>query len=296
MPGRTFVAPSRNVIAAAALVFVTGIVALWQLQPREAPPHFYGQTHFSAPPVRNVFTEIFAAKSQIVIPAPAQPSAYEAEQQMSNTELMHRWNPMIADAAKRFGIPVAWIRAVMQLESGGHTMLAETQPIISRAGAMGLMQLMPKTYDDMRRAYRLGANPYDPRDNIMAGAAYLRFLRSKYAYPALFEAYNDGPGHLEERLKTGNLLPVETQTYVANITRKLEGRGPISYEALAKFTRPNGEPVWVNAAIARRVRAPAAGEFADGVQTVITLGRGEQGVREPVAEVMRELRARGAPV
>src|SRR3546814_6906282 len=75
---------------------------------------------------------------------------------------------IIADASRTFGVPEAWIVAVMRAESGGHTML-DGRPITSRAGAMGLMQLMPASYADMRRRLDLGPNPHDPRDNIRAG-------------------------------------------------------------------------------------------------------------------------------
>ena len=76
----------------------------------------------------------------------------------------------IADASRRFRIPAAWIRAVVHVESAGETLA------LSPKGAMGLMQIMPDTWADLRKRYHLGANPYDPHANIMAGAAYLREL------------------------------------------------------------------------------------------------------------------------
>jgi hypothetical protein len=233
--------------------------------------------------------------------APAKPSlsTFDTEQRMGASQRMNRWTPFVAEAAKRFGVPQVWIRAVMQIESGGRTMLNETRPMISSTGALGLMQVMPTTYSDMRRQYNLGPNPFDPHDNILAGAAYLRFLRGKYPYPALFAAYNDGPGNLEERLRTGGLLPPETQTYLGTITGKLGGVGPAAgvsespRAGSAKFTKPNGAPVWIDAASVVSVRAPFPGEYAPGVQTVINVGRMHQGVRETVALAKRNLRARG---
>jgi len=56
----------------------------------------------------------------------------------------------------------------------------EGMPIVSSAGAVGLMQLLPATYGEIAAQYRLGDNPFEPRDNIMAGAAYLRWLHHKY--------------------------------------------------------------------------------------------------------------------
>jgi hypothetical protein len=166
--------------------------------------------------------------------------------------------------------------------------------MLSSAGAMGLMQLMPTTYKDMRAEYRLGSNPYDPHDNIFAGAAYLHWLYGKYGYPAMFAAYNDGPGNLEQRLLDGGLLPVETVNYVGNITAKLEGGG--GPRSQAKFTRPNGEPVLIDIAAIASVRAAFPGEYTPGVQSVITAGKLRQGVRESVAAVTAAIRVHGGIV
>jgi soluble lytic murein transglycosylase-like protein len=234
-------------------------------------------------------------KPKPIPPKPAAPSVFEKEQAMSFHRLMSRWDPLIAEAAKKYSVPQPWIRAVMQAESGGRTMLSPDQPITSTAGAMGLMQLMPETYDDMRRQYRLGSNPYDPHDNIMAGAAYLRFLRSKYPYPQMFAAYNDGPGNLEARLVSGGLLPAETDLYVAHITNTLENGGA-GGRANARLTRPNGEAVMLNAAAVMSVRAAFPGEYAPGVQSVITVGRLHQGVRENLAQAKAIIRAHGGGV
>ena len=114
----------------------------------------------------------------------------------------------------RFGVPAAWIERVMRAESGGQTMLAG-RPITSRAGAMGLMQLMPGTWAEMRAAHALGADPHDPRDNILAGAAYLRAMYDRFGYPGLFAAYNAGPARYAEHLAGGRPLPAETVAFVA---------------------------------------------------------------------------------
>ncbi|GAA0584160.1 lytic transglycosylase domain-containing protein [Rhizomicrobium electricum] len=127
-----------------------------------------------------------------------------------------KWQGEIAQASEQFRMPEAWIGTVMGAESGGHTTL-NGRPITSAAGAMGLMQLMPRTYDDMRQRYGLGTNPYDPHDNITAGAAYLRQMYERYGYPHLFEAYSAGPGRFNAYLKTGKPLPSETRAYVEKI-------------------------------------------------------------------------------
>ena len=159
------------------------------------------------------------AVQKIIVPST--PSDFDRESVMSADELMNRWGPYIAAASRRFGVPETWIGAVMRMESGGRTMLAENQPITSSTGAMGIMQVMPGTYEEMREQYRLGANPYDPNDNVLAGAAYLRWLKGKYGYPAMFAAYNDGPGNLESHLHRRRRLPAETDGYVRGIAKIL---------------------------------------------------------------------------
>lgn len=128
-----------------------------------------------------------------------------------------RWHTEIAEASARFGVPVAWIERVMRAESGGMTML-DGRPITSRAGAMGLMQLMPATWTAMRATYGLGGNPHNPRDNILAGTAYLRAMYDRFGYPGLFGAYNAGPGRYAAYLATGRPLPGETRAYLATVT------------------------------------------------------------------------------
>lgn len=118
----------------------------------------------------------------------------------------------IAEASRRFGIPVAWIRAVMRIESAGDVRA------ISPKGAMGLMQLMPDTWAELRGRYALGRDPYDPRDNILAGTAYLREMFDRYGnIAAMLAAYNAGPGRYDEHLSTRRPLPAETRAYVASI-------------------------------------------------------------------------------
>jgi Transglycosylase SLT domain len=129
---------------------------------------------------------------------------------------MDCWQRLIAAAAKRFGIPAAWIRAVMRAESGGRTTL-NGRPITSSTGAMGLMQVMPETYRAMRQRLGLGADPYDPHDNIFAGAAYLRDMYDCFGYPALFAAYNAGPAAFQAYLDGRTSLPDETWHYLATI-------------------------------------------------------------------------------
>lgn len=131
----------------------------------------------------------------------------------------------ILESSYRFNIPAQWIRAVMQVESGGRTHL-NGRPITSHAGAMGLMQVMPATYEELRREHDLGRNPHHPRDNILAGTAYLRKMYDLFGSPGFLAAYNAGPGRYSQFLNEGRPLPAETRRYVALIHPRIVGIYP----------------------------------------------------------------------
>ncbi|MFT8419636.1 MAG: lytic transglycosylase domain-containing protein [Acetobacter sp.] len=137
------------------------------------------------------------------------------------------WGPYIREASKRFDVPEEWVRAVIQQESGGK-LFHDGQLVTSGPGAMGLMQLMPPTYDEMRAAYNLGGDAYEPHDNIMAGTAYLRQLYDVYGSPGFLAAYNAGPGRLEDFITRNRTLPRETRNYVASIGRRIVGISPLN--------------------------------------------------------------------
>lgn len=122
----------------------------------------------------------------------------------------------VAEASRRFGVPEAWIYAVMGVESAGDL------DATSVKGAMGLMQVMPGTYADLQVRYGLGPNAYDPRDNILAGTAYLREMYDRYGSPGFLAAYNAGPGRYEEHL-AGRPLPSETLAYLARLSPAVGG-------------------------------------------------------------------------
>lgn len=123
----------------------------------------------------------------------------------------------IGEASQRFNVPALWLRAVMQVESAGNAQA------VSPKGAMGLMQIMPNTYAQLRQEYGLGADPFDPHDNIIAGAAYLREMYDLYGTPGFLAAYNAGPGRYDDHLITGQPLPDETQTYLSRLRPLIDG-------------------------------------------------------------------------
>ena len=172
-------------------------------------PHIYiYEPTLMAPGDDQPFRSLVTAMNN---PEVARVAAEEAN--LSPAALIDRWEPFIHEASQRFSVPENWIRAVIRIESGGRTTLFG-RPIISNAGAMGVMQLMSDTYNEMREEHALGPNPFDVRDNILAGTAYLRVLYQHYGYPFLFAAYNAGPGRLEDHLRRGHALPAETRAYI----------------------------------------------------------------------------------
>ncbi len=227
---------------------------------------------------------------------PAQPSVFAQEQTMSSSALMTRWEPLIAEASRKFKVPAQWIRAVIRQESGGRTMLAENLPIISSTGAMGIMQLMPRTYAEMAAQYRLGGDPHNARDNIFAGAAYLKWLHSRYGYPAMFAAYNDGPGNIEDHLHRGRPLPAETRGYIAHIAKSLGDRAVAADLTNVALTQPDGTKVTVDAHQVTALHPAIPGLYEASVKSVVTIGKLNRGIREDVAEALSLLRSHGARI
>jgi hypothetical protein len=137
------------------------------------------------------------------------------------------WGPYVREAGQRFDVPDLWIRSVMRVESGGNE-YRNGQLITSGAGAMGLMQVMPETYDELHDRYSLGDDPFDPHDNILAGTAYLREMYDIYGSPGFLAAYNAGPRRLDDYLSNSRPLPDETRRYVAMIGPNIVGVYPIN--------------------------------------------------------------------
>ncbi len=147
----------------------------------------------------------------------------------------------VSEASRRFGVPESWIRSVMRVESAGNA------TAVSRAGAMGLMQVMPGTYAELRTRYGLGANPFDIRDNVLAGTAYLREMFDRYGATGMLAAYNAGPGRWEEHLAGRRSLPGETVSYLARLGPMLDSNAAAepSIERPAPRPSPFAAPIFV---------------------------------------------------
>jgi soluble lytic murein transglycosylase-like protein len=225
------------------------------------------------------------SEPDLTVQRPANP-----ELTMGPKALLGRWNPIVADAAEKFQVPASWIVAVMRNETGGRTMSKDGRPIVSSAGALGLMQLLPDTYGQMARQYRLGADPFNPHDNVFAAAAYLRWLHARYGFPAMFAAYNDGPTLWQQHLLHKHALPAQTRNYVASIVsflRKWPDGGVQS--ARLVLTRPNGVKLAVDTSKIVAVRLPFRGEYPRSVKAIVSFGGHQQGVRENMSLILARL-------
>ncbi|WP_354073480.1 transglycosylase SLT domain-containing protein [Brevundimonas sp. 1080] len=175
-----------------------------------------------------------------------------------------RFADEIERAAHRFKVDPAWIRAVIERES------AYDPRALSHAGAQGLMQVMPETYAALARRHGLGSDPFQPADNIMAGAAYLRDMYDLFGEPGLFAAYNAGPGRYRDHLETGRPLPRETVDYVVRVLASLARDGAATpslglddrlsarREIVLAVDRPARDQLFVDRAQARIVLGPRA--------------------------------------
>lgn len=171
----------------------------------------------------------------------------------------HPYAAHVAEAAHRFGIPEAWIWSVMRVESAGDPVAT------SHAGAMGLMQVMPGTYAELRSRHGLGPNAYDVRDNILAGAAYLREMHDRYGAVGMLAAYNAGPGRWEDYVSRGRPLPAETVAYMARLGATVGGSTAPSPAVVAQVDRF----AWRRASLFVAVNDGAPGDGSTAAQAQV---------------------------
>jgi hypothetical protein len=138
-------------------------------------------------------------------PAPAGPAAPES----SATATAMPFDDLIGPLSLRHGVEPALVRAVIETES------AFEPRAMSPKGAMGLMQLMPRT----ARQYAVG-DPFDPSANLDAGIRHLRGLLDRYDVRLALAAYNAGEGTIRRH---GGVPPFrETRDYVERVLRRAE--------------------------------------------------------------------------
>jgi soluble lytic murein transglycosylase-like protein len=130
----------------------------------------------------------------------------------TRSESIDRFAEFVDEASGRFAVPARWIRAAMKVESGGDA------HAISSRGAMGLMQLMLGTWVELSVRHGLGLDPFDPRDNILAGTAYLKEMFDRFGSAGFLATYHTDPSRFDQHLATGQPLPPETTAYIAAVT------------------------------------------------------------------------------
>lgn len=179
------------------------------------------------------------------------------------------YSGLIAEAAQRFSIPAAWIRAIIRVESRGDP------SAVSPKGAMGLMQIMPETWAALRARHRLGRDPFDPRDNILAGAAFLREMYDHYGSPGFLAAYNAGPARYQDYLDGCASLPSETLAYVAQLLPLLGSHDTVA-PVFAMAPDPlawTGAPIFiVRSASAQSADHVSSRQPPSNAPTVVALG------------------------
>jgi SLT domain-containing protein len=188
---------------------------------------------------------------------------------------IERWAGYITEAARRFGRPEAWVRAVMQAESRG------AADATSPAGAIGLMQIMPDTYAELRARYGLGENAYDPHDNIIAGTAYMSEMIELFGVPNFLAAYNAGPARLEDHLQRGPPV-ARRDAAVSGANRRAAGGG-------TSARRTAGSPV---SPLRGRCFERAEIEPADEHRQRVCAARNRRSDRRAAASTPKEKRSR----
>jgi hypothetical protein len=219
----------------------------------------------------------------------AEPSAHRERPAHSGSTISSSapWSKHIREAAKRFAIPERLLRAVMHVESVGDA------HAVSSKGAMGLMQIMPATWEELRIKYHFGDDPYQPRDNILAGAAYLREMLDRFGRNGFLAAYNAGPGRYEEHLATGRSLPRETIDYVRKLAPLVNGSVPIPMRARQGAGRASAleAAIFAHVVNTRNSSAPQGERETNvPVETVFTAIRSPS-VRAPVDKAVTDLTA-----
>ncbi len=181
----------------------------------------------------------------------------------------------LLEASRRFHVPASWLRAVMRAESHGDA------KSVSDKGAIGLMQVMPRTYIELRAKYGFGSDPFDPHDNILAGAAYLAEMFARYGSPGFLAAYNAGPRRYEDHLLGGRPLPAETTDYVARLAPEL-GFASVPVAGITAPPYAHRAPLFVMAAALKRAPEATTDEAANGV------GRSQRAAPHPLFPAPRD--------
>ena len=125
-----------------------------------------------------------------------------------NSDVTRRYDQIITDAAERHGVSFSLLKAMIKIESDFNPRA------ISKAGAMGLMQIMPENIKNLKIK-----DPFDPRENIMGGTRFLKQMIDRFngKLPLALAAYNAGPNIVERYQR----IPpyTETENYVEAVMK-----------------------------------------------------------------------------
>ncbi|RQR35395.1 MULTISPECIES: lytic transglycosylase domain-containing protein [unclassified Burkholderia] len=154
-----------------------------------------------------VLTNVPGTANLKVIVAAARPAESATKRAMPKRAVASSFADVIAEASRAFNVPPELLRAVIDVESGYNP------KAVSDKGALGLMQLMPET----ARRFS-GGDMFDPRDNVLAGARYLRFLLTLFNenVELTLAAYNAGENAV---IRAGYRIPSlpQTREYVPRV-------------------------------------------------------------------------------
>ncbi len=175
----------------ALLTFLTG----WSLSFADIYKYVdeNGVIHFTNTPENSQYKKIISEGK----PQP------KLKKNVPNTADYHQ---IVDNKSAKYNVEPSLVKAVIKTESNWDA------AVVSQKGAMGLMQLMPSTANDMDVR-----NPFDPEENIEGGIRYLRYLLNKFDgdLTLALAAYNAGPKTVE---KFGSIPPIpETQQYVKQV-------------------------------------------------------------------------------
>jgi soluble lytic murein transglycosylase-like protein len=117
-----------------------------------------------------------------------------------------KYDEYISEASRRYEVDSHLIKAIVKAESNFDPQA------VSRKGAKGLMQIMPQNFDELGIS-----NPFDPRENIMAGTKYLRYLLNQFDddLQLALAAYNAGPNNVDPLFGIPHFP--ETKNYVEKV-------------------------------------------------------------------------------
>ena len=132
----------------------------------------------------------------------------ERPQKISASYLPDQYDRVISEASKRHGVSFSLLKALIKAESDFNPRA------VSSAGAQGLMQLMPENIKSLNIK-----NPFDPKENIMGGAQYLKQLITRFGgkLPLALAAYNAGPGVVEQYQRVPPFR--ETENFVQQVMK-----------------------------------------------------------------------------